>query len=203
MRTRRIAIRCRRTGRSAAVAIGTTGIGLPADLPVPEVPPGLAVPPGYESAPDLALPPVYGVPATDPPQSFSVPAYLADPEPTAPAPGAGAPDRGGSAGPPAGRSGIRYGDHAVVNPWRSNRGPDLTPADILSRPGRRDLSWDHNPGWPAGIGWAYIARAARGPSPRHARGDARRWRVPGHVLVWAGLALLATALITLVADLLR
>lgn len=195
MRTRRIAIRCRRTGRSATVAIGTTGTGLPADLPVPQVPPGLAVPPGYESMPGLDLPPVYGAPAAghagpghpsddagppsddSAPATFSVPAYLADPGP----------------GPSAHHSG-----RVSVNPWRSNRGPDLTLADVLARPGRRDLDWDRNPGWPDGVGWAQIAR---GTSPRHARGGG--WRLPGPALVWTGVGLLAAAVLMLVAALVR
>src|SRR5687767_6033884 len=91
MRTRRIAIRCRRTGRSAAVAIGTTGTGAPVDLPVPERPPGLAVPPGYESMPALDLPSLYGAPVAEAPVNhpahaadqgapgLAVPAYLSDP----------------------------------------------------------------------------------------------------------------------------
>ena len=83
MRTRRIAIRCRRTGRSAAVAIGT-GTGAPVDLPVPELPPGLAVPPG----PGLELPPLYGTLAAEYTPRFAVPAYLSDPPH---APGEGAP----------------------------------------------------------------------------------------------------------------
>jgi hypothetical protein len=198
MRTRRIAIRCRVTGRSATVAIGTTGTGLPADPPVSELPPGLAVPPGHESMPGLNLPSLYGAPAsepsldpppapplghTGPPVDFTVPDYLADPGPTPPA-------------DPATRA---RGVH--INPYRSNRGPDLTLADILARPGRRDLDWDRNPGWPAGLGWAYITRAARGPSPRHARGGG--WQMPGPALVWTGLGLLATAVLILVAELLR
>jgi hypothetical protein len=99
-------------------------------------------------------------------------------------------------------TGARGGhDNRAVNPYRSNRGPDLTLADILARPDRRDLDWDRNPGWPAGVGWAHIARAARGPSPRHARDGGRR--VPGAALVWTGLGLLATAVFMLVAELLR
>jgi hypothetical protein len=204
MRTRRIAIRCRRTGRSAAVAIGSTGPGLPADPLVPEMPPG------HESLPMLELPPLYGVPSAgapaqgDPrtavppdqaspgapePGDLSVPAYLAD------------PDQGD-----AGRSGPGgSGGRGVVNPWRSNRGPDLTLADILARPGRHDPDWNRNPGWPAGVGWAHIAHTARGRSPRHARARRRliRWRARRRAAAWTGIAVLATAAVMLVAELLR
>jgi hypothetical protein len=187
MRTRRIAIRCRRTGRSAAVAIGTSGTSAPVDRPVPERPPGLAVPPGYESMPALDLPTLYGAPVAEAstpehlapqPPGLSVPAYLSDPEPD-PVEAAGGP----------------------VNPWRSNRGPDLTLADVLARSGRRDLDWNRNPGWPAAIGWSHIAWAARGRSPRHAR--AAGWRVPGRAVAWTGVGMLAAAVLMLVADLLR
>jgi len=78
MRTRRIAIRCRRTGRSAAVAVGT-GTSAPVDLPVPEMPPGLVMPPG----PGLDLPTLYGAPSAEHivPQhpGVAVPGYLSDP----------------------------------------------------------------------------------------------------------------------------
>jgi hypothetical protein len=122
-----------------------------------------------------------------PPAAFSVPDYLADPGPAAP-------------GDPLNRARSPH-NNRFVNPYRSNRGPDLTLADILARPGRRDLDWDRNTGWPASLGWSYIARAARGPSPRHARGGG--WQVPGPALVWTGLGMLATAVIMLVAELLR
>lgn len=180
MRTRRITIRCRRTGRSA-VSIGTTGAGLPGDLPVPELPPGL------ESLPRLDLPPVYGTPVHEVPifeaaADLAVPAYLADME-------SGGPDPWSPAG-----------GATVVNPWRSNRGPDLTLGDVLARPGRRDLDWNNNPGWPAGIGWAHIAAAARGRSPRHAR--VRRTIQPLAVLC-TGIALVATAAAMLIVSVLR
>jgi hypothetical protein len=198
MRTRRIAIRCRRTGRSAAIAIGTTGSGAPGDLPVPEMPPGLAVPP----MPALDLPPLYGAPAdhTAPaadhaaPQrpGLPVPAYLSDPA-HPPAEAAAHVTAEASARAPA------EGARGPVNPWRSNRGPDLTLADVLAGPGRRNLDWNRNPGWPAGIGWSQIARAARGRSPRHARTDG--WWLPNPALVWTGIGFFAAAVLILVADL--
>jgi hypothetical protein len=201
MRTRRIAIRCRRTGRSAAVAIGTTGTGAPVDLPAPERPPGPAVPPGYESMPALDLPSLYGAPVDHPAPApdhvvprLAVPAYLSDPA-HGPADAAAHPPPGDAVHSPA------EGARASVNPWRTNRGPDLTLADIVGRPGRRDLDWNRNPGWPAGIGWSHIAQAARGRSPRHAR--AGGWRLPGHAIAWTGVGMLAAAILMLVADLLR
>jgi hypothetical protein len=215
MRTRRIAIRCRRTGRSATVAIGTTGTGAPVDLPVPERPPGLAVPPGYESMPPLDLPSLYGTPVAEAPANhhpalgpdhiaprLAVPAYLSDPA-HAPAEAdahalaeadAHAPAEA-DAHAPAGSA------RGYVNPWRNNRGPELTLADVVGRPYRRDLDWNRNPGWPAGIGWSHIARVARGRSPRHARADG--WRVSGHAVAWTGVGMLAAAILMLVADLLR
>jgi hypothetical protein len=199
MRTRRIVIRCRRTGRSA-VAIGTTGTGLPGEPQVPELP-GLDLPPvygtqayetpAYDVPTDLAAfePPAFEAPAPHPIRfratsdhseatALSVPAYLAD---------------AGSVGP-------IHGGRTTVNPWRSNRGPDLTLADVLARPGRRDLDWNRNPGWPAGLGWAHIAGAGRGRSPRHAR--TRRLIRPAAVL-WTGIGLLATAALMLLATALR
>ena len=192
MRTRRIVIRCSRTGRSA-VTIGTTGTGFPGDPQAPELP-GLDLPPVYGALayekPMLDLP-MFEPPAPETPTvrfratsdhaeatALSVPAYLAD----------------------AGTVGPIHGGRATVNPWRSNRGPDLTLADVLARPGRRDLDWNRNPGWPAGIGWAYIAGAGRGRSPRHAR--ARRLIRPVAIL-WTGIGLLATAALMLLATVLR
>jgi hypothetical protein len=248
MRTRRIAIRCRRTGRSAAVAIGSTGTGLPADPPVPEMPPSFGGPPGHESLGMLDLPSLYGAPAAGTPAQgddltaalppgpalsaapgpvdITVPAYLADPGPADPSTGRTDPSTHPSTGrtdPSTGRaafgsdstrhgpSGPRPaspGDSAgrgTVNPWRSNRGPDLTLADILARPGRHDPDWNRNPGWPGAVGWAHIAHAAGGRPPRHARAGRRwiRWRARGRAAAWTGITVLATAAVMLVAELLR
>jgi hypothetical protein len=112
---------------------------------------------------------------------LTVPPYLAD------------PGTDGTAG--VGRAGD--GAAAGGNPWRGNRGPDLTLADILGGPTRRDLDWNRNPGWPAGIGWAHVARAAGRPrTPRHARAARPQ------VLLFTGLGLLAAAAIMLIAGLL-
>ena len=43
-------------------------------------------------------------------------------------------------------------------------------------------------------------RAARGRSPRHAKVGG--WQIPGPALVWAGLGIVAAAMLMLVADLL-
>ena len=184
MRTRR-AIRCRRT----AVAIGTASTGAPVDLPAPEMPPGFPVPPGYEG---LAVPPLFGSPSPELGLTSSdrgltpseggpapdLPSYLADPGPMPAAPAVPGPAR----------------------PWRANRGPDLTLADLLARPGPRNLDWNRNPGWPPEIGWTHIARTARGRSPRHAR-TARGWRLPRHAARWIGIGLVAVGVLLLIATL--
>lgn len=76
---------------------------------------------------------------------------------------------------------------------------DLTLADLTT--GRRDISWNDNPGWPTDVGWSTIARAARGHSPKHAR------RLSPRAFMWTGTgvitAILLTILITTVSELVR
>lgn len=67
---------------------------------------------------------------------------------------------------------------------------DLTLADLTSH--RRDLAWNDNPGWPAGLDWTTIARAARSHSPRHARR-----RVSHTALTWTGAGFIAAVLVTI------
>jgi hypothetical protein len=79
---------------------------------------------------------------------------------------------------------------------------DLTLADLTI--GRRNLSWNDNPGWPTHLELDWT-RIARGHTPRHAR---RRLRaLPYRAFTWTGAgivtAVLLTVLVTTISELLK
>jgi hypothetical protein len=73
---------------------------------------------------------------------------------------------------------------------------DLTLADLTV--GRRDLTWNQNPGWPAAmeLDWTAIAR---GHQPRHAR--RRLPAVPNRAFLWTGAGIIAAVLLTILLTL--
>jgi hypothetical protein len=147
MRTRRIAIGCRRTGSASTVAIAPSGSSDPA---LEALPVDLAWPPQLEPWIRQVDPLPSRVPGT-----------------------------------------ARAGGSAIPTPAPPPPGErDLTLADLTSR---RHLAWNDNPGWPAGLDWTTIARAARGHSPRHARR-----RVTHPVLTWTGVGFIAAVLLTVI-----
>jgi hypothetical protein len=157
MRTRRIAIGCRRTGPASTVAVAPSGsAGTPDPVSAEFLPVDLAWPPHIEPMPSRL--------------------------------------------PGVARAG---GGHLIPTPAPPPPDErDLTLADLTT--GRRDLTWNDNPGWPAQIDWTTIARTARGHSPRHAR--RRRADLAHRAFTWTGAgfltAVLLTVLIATVGDLL-
>ncbi|GAA1030133.1 hypothetical protein GCM10009557_21090 [Virgisporangium ochraceum] len=166
MRTRRIAIGCRRTGTASTVAIAPSGSSDPAMEAMEAME-------AVEAQPvDLAWPPQLEpwIRHVDP-LPARVPGTARSGGPAIPTPAPPPPDE-----------------------------RDLTLADLTSQ--RRDLAWNDNPGWPVGLDWTTIARAARGHSPRHAR--RRLGPLPRRVFTWtsAGVltAILLTILVTTIAE---
>jgi hypothetical protein len=163
MRTRRIAIGCRRTGWASTVASAPSSAPEPEFLTLDLTPQPTQFPePGLLEAPPA--------PATD-----WRPAPLPSRIPGAP--------------------------HRIPTPSTPSPGEqDLTLADLTV--GRRDLTWNDNPGWPnhIEIDWT---RIARGHTPRHAR--RRLPALPYRAFTWTGAgiltAVLLTVLITLISEL--
>jgi hypothetical protein len=180
MRTRRIAIGCRRTG---SVAIAPSGSADPVSLVELVWPPNADWPPQLDLLPHGDLP---GDAHRDALLRGELPSIVNLP-PLSPAP------------LPLRRSGLaRTGGALIPTPTPPSPGDqDLTLADLTT--GRRDLSWNDNPGWPTDVGWSTIARAARGHSPKHARRGSPR------AFIWTGAgvitAILLTILITTVSEL--
>jgi hypothetical protein len=171
MRTRRIAIGCRRSGSATTVVTAPSGLaggpdptrseGLPFDLVGPPVA-------------DWPLTdwPFTDSPLTDAPLTDALPGWTAEPLPSR-VPGTARATSRSIPAPAAPPPGDR----------------DLTLADFTT--GRRDLGWNDNPGWPAAIDWTLIANSARGHSPRHARRQ-----LPRRAFSWTGAGILATVLLT-------
>lgn len=162
MRTRRIAIGCRRQGSASTVPIGPAGsAGTPDPALLDFRPVDLTWPSHLDRLPPLDR---------NPP---------APPDPHAPFVLLPSP--------------ARTGGHAIPTPTPPPPGDrDLTLADLTT--GRRDLSWDTNPGWPADVDWTTIARVARGHSPRHVR---RRLPILlRHAFTWTGAGVIAAVLLT-------
>lgn len=205
MRTRRIAIGCRRTGWASTVAIAPSGLaGAPdpvsAEFLTSLPDPGGTPAPDPGKTPSLEAPPAGWPPAND----AAAPGWPPANDATAPgwtrAPGL--PPANWTPAPLPSRI---PGGGAKRIPTPSAPPPgeqDLTLADLTT--GRRDLSWNQNPGWPGQveIDWTSIAR---GHTPRHAR---RRLRaIPYPVFTWTGAgiitAVLMTVLITTISELIQ
>ena len=163
MRTRRIAIGCRRTGWASTFASAPDP--LPAEF--------LTVDLTSQPEPGWTNPPEPGRIRTPAPLPSRIPGTTRAGTPRIPTPSA----------PPSGER-------------------DLTLADLTT--GRRDLSWNANPGWPGHIEIDWT-RIARGHTPRHAR---RRLRaLPYRAFTWTGAgiitAVLLTVLITTISELIK
>jgi hypothetical protein len=169
MRTRRIAIGCRRNGSTSTVAIAPSGsAGNPDPLSLDFFPVDPTWPPHLDR-----------LPPTDQPRH-------PDRSPNADRPAASLPSRV--------RGTARAGANPVPMPAPPPPGDrDLTLADLTT--GRRDLAWDRNPGWPVDVDWTTIARVARGHSPRHAR--RRLPALPARAFTWTGAGVITAVLLTI------
>jgi hypothetical protein len=181
MRTRRIAIGCRRTWWASTVA------SAPDPLPTEFLTVDLTAEPGWTTSPEpgrtpsIEAPPAGWTRTPEPSPVIWTPAPLPSRVPGTTR--AGAPRIPTPSAPPSGEQ-------------------DLTLADLTT--GRRDLSWNANPGWPGQIEIDWT-RIARGHTPRHAK---RRLRaLPYRAFTWTGAgiitAVLLTVLITTISELIK
>jgi hypothetical protein len=187
MRTRRIAIGCRRTGWATTVAMA------PSSAPDPLSAEFLAV--DLTSQPDAGLAPS--------PEPGRTPSLEAPPMSWMQASGRLPSDWTRASLPSRTRGAARADAHRVPTPSGPPPGEqDLTLADLTT--GRRDLTWNANPGWPGHIDVDWT-RIARGHTPRHAR---RRLRaLPYSAFTWTGAgiitAVLLTVLVTTISELIQ